>query len=228
MTRRFVNSVSALGAIGLFAVSGASGAFIAQGTYQLHNHPDGSARPPFYGMRADELFDITGGHDIFTFNFDDAASDMKMTYDGSTIHIFGVALGGRDIGSAYAVEPTTGLYTIDFSYTIGVSGVPGDDDVWVTANMANFGSVQGPVGGPISLVDKSNGDYSFRLGDETGNGGHRGHPGISGWGWLTHHFESQGHIADTDFLFTAELIPAPGAMALMGLVGLRGARRSRR
>ncbi len=229
MTRRTIGKfVFAFGAIGLFAASGASAAIITEGTYRLHNHPDGSARPPLYGMRLDELFNATGDHDIFTFDFDDAVSDMKMTYDGSSIHIFGQAWGGRDIGGAYAAEATTGVYTIDFTFLLGVAPVPGDDDVWVNGpDMSNSGSIQPPVGPLVNLVDKRIGDYSFRLGDEDNDAGHRGHPGISGWGWMVHHPESQGHIGASDFLFTAELIPAPGAAGLIGLIGLAAGRRRR-
>lgn len=232
MTRRILGrSVLSLGAIGLLAAFDASGAIIDPGLYQLNNHPDGSARPPQYGMRLDELFDVTANHDIFTFNFDDPASDMKMTYDGSTIRIFGQVWGGRDIGGAYAAEATTGLYTVDFSYLIGVAAVPGDDDVWVDGpNMSNSGFIQPPVGPVVSLVDKrgNGGDFSFRLGDEDDDAGHRGHPGISGWGWLVHDFPAQMHIPDSDFLFTAELIPAPGTVGVIGAAGLLAGRRRRR
>ncbi|MBL8744948.1 MAG: hypothetical protein JNK58_01185 [Phycisphaerae bacterium] len=213
----------------MVAASGASAAFIAQGTYRLHNHPDGSAQPPQYGMRLDELFNITGDHDIFTFNFDDPSSDMKMTYDGTTIHIFGVARGGRDIGSGYASEPTTGLYTINFIYNLGVAPVPGDDDVWVNGpNMANSGTIQPPVGPAVNLVDKRDTAYSFRLGDEDNDAGHRGFAGISGWGWLVHHPETMGHVEASDFLFTAEYlpnIPSPGAAGLLGVAVLTLRRR---
>ena len=43
---------------------------IVEGLYQLHNHPDGNQASPFYGLRLDELFQVTPGHDVFTFDFD--------------------------------------------------------------------------------------------------------------------------------------------------------------
>jgi hypothetical protein len=169
-----------------------------------------------------------GGHDIFTFDFDDPASDMKLSYDGATIRIFGVSFGGRDIGGAYAAEPTTGLYTIDFLYTVGVSPVPGDDDIWVQgADGSNFGTILPPVGPAINLTDKTDGSHLFRFGDEDDDLGHRGFPGISGWGWLTHHPESMDHVPASDWIFTAELIPTPGAAAVMGVFGLCALRRRR-
>lgn len=212
----------------LVVASHSDAAMIALGTYQLHNHPDGNVDPPPYGMRLDELFDITAGHDDFTFDFDAAGSDVRLTYDGTTIHIFGSAFGGRDVGATYAVEPTTGVYTFDFVYSLGVAAVPGDDDIYVVGpDETNFGSIQPPVGPAISLADKSDGNFVFRFGDEDNDLGHRGFPGISGWGWMTHHFETQGHIPNTDWLFTAELIPAPSAASLIGLMGLGALRRRR-
>lgn len=218
--------LSGLVVVSAFAGS-ASGAMIETGLYQLHNHPDGTVNPPPYGLRLDELFDITPDHDDFTMDFDDPSSNVQMTYDGMTIHIFGTAFGGRDIGAVYAAEPTTGLYTFDFTYTVGVGLVPGDDDLYVAApSGSNFGFIQPPVGPAISLTDTSVGGFTFRFGDEDDDLGHRGFPGLSGWGWLTHHHESQGHIVNSDWIFTAELVPTPGA-TMLGLVGLVGLRRRR-
>ena len=95
--------------------------------------------------------------------------------------------------------------------------------------MRNSGTIQGPVGGVINLVDKADGGFTFRLGNEDNDAGHRGFAGISGWGWLVHHPETLGHIAASDFLFTAELlpnIPTPGAAGLLLAAGL-GLRRRR-
>jgi hypothetical protein len=60
--------------------------------------------------------------------------------------------------------------------------------------------------------------------------GHRGFNGISGWGWLSYVADDGTvlpHVYAADWLFTAELIPAPGAIALMGMGGLLAARRRR-
>jgi len=195
-------------------------------TYQLHNHPDGSLNPPPYGLRLDNLYDAPNdSNDRFTFDFDDAASDMRMTIsgDGSTIRIFGVVLGGRDIGNMYAADQYLGLYEVDYTYSFGVGMVPGDDDLEVTVDTGNGGTLTplavidgGPSvgGGPFALGATFAGGNVFRLGDENNDNGHRGFAGISGWGWITVDGERQGGGAD-DWIFTAELIPEPATMGLL-------------
>ncbi len=222
-------SICALAALSLSALAGSSSAgLISNGTYDLHNHPDGSANPPLYGLRLDELYNVTGDHDIFTFDFDDARSSMTMVVTDTTIAISGVVWGGRDTGTGYAAEATTGLYTINFLYSIGVGPVAGDDDVEVAANASglNSGTILSPTSDLISLVDYS-GSFpnTFRLGNEDNDLGHRGHNGISGWGWLNHGGGS--HIAASDWLFTATLVPTPGA-AVLGLAGAAMGLRRRR
>jgi hypothetical protein len=206
----------------------ADAAVIVPGLYQLNNHPDGNASPPLYGLRLDELYNATGGHDIYTFDFNAAGSNVQMVVTASTIRIYGSAMGGRDMGGTYAADLDAGLYTFDFLYNIGVSpALGGDDDVVVYADMQNFGWIQTARGDVINLVDKSDGNYSFRLGDENNDAGHRGFAGISGWGWLNHGPPGSPHIAASDWLFTARLVPTPGTAALLGLGGLFAARRRR-
>lgn len=216
--------------VGVFVVSatGASAAVIVPGTYQLHNHPDGNAIPPPYGMRLDELDDATAGHDIFTFDFDHASSDMRLTYNdvAQTIHIYGVSYGGRDVGGVYAADAYQGVYTIDFLYNMNVGLVPGDDDLWVEAppDELNSGTIISPGGAPINiLADVLQNNFTFRFGDEDDDNGHRGHNGLSGWGWLN---INGSHVDNQDWLFTAELIPEPATIGLL-LVGLGAIRRRR-
>jgi len=208
----------------------AAGAIISQGLYALHNHPDGNANPPAYGLKLAELYNVTADHDDFTFDFDDARSSMSMVVTANTLRIFGVVWGGRDIGTAYAVEPTTGLYSVDFLYDIGVVPVAGDDDLGVlqAASHQNHGTITTPLNDIIALVDEA-GDhaYGFRLGDDDNDLGHRGFAGISGWGWLTHGPNPDNHIADSDWLFTAVQVPTPGAMSLAMGAGVLALRRRR-
>lgn len=218
------------GVAGLVIAAGAQAAVVVPGLYQLKNHPDGSAQPPRYGMRLDELYNATAGHDVFTFDFDNALSDMKMMITATTIHIYGKSFGGRDTGAGYAADAYAGVYDIDFTYSIGVGPVGGDDD-WHVAYGGmmgqNSGTIKTTLLDTINLVDKSNGGEYFRFGDEDNDAGHRNHPGLSGWGWLTHGPTGSPHVSDSDWLFTAELIPTPGTFALLGLGALVAGRRKR-
>lgn len=211
--------------VGILAL--ATQAEAAEHLFQLHNHPDGQVLPPPYGARIDELYNATGGTDFFTFNFDAPGSDMKLSYDdlAQTIHIFGVSLGGRDIGGSYANDIYLGLYTFDFTYNFGVGQVPGDDDIWSSpaSDAMNGGELKAPAsagGQTFVLLDNglSSFGYTFRFGNENNDLGHRGYNGTSGWGWL----EIDGAMnsgATRDWLFTAELIPEP-ATAVLALFGI--------
>lgn len=212
----------------------ASQADAAQFLFQLHNHPDGQVQMPRYGARLDELFNATGGADIFTFDFDHAQSDMRLIYDSTaaTIRIFGQSWGGRDTGSSYAIDNYRGLYQFDFLYSFGVGQVPGDDDLWASPaqDFLNKGTVSAPAsagGQTFNLVDKGLGmfGYTFRFGDENNDLGHRGFDGISGWGWLEIDGAMNGS-ATRDWLFTAEPIPEP-ATAMFAIFGVAALLRRR-
>ncbi len=210
------------------ASQAASASIITPGTYRLSNHPDGAVRPPLYGFRLDELVNLTGGHDVFTFDFNHAGSAMYLDYDGTGIHIYGTSFGGLDVGSAYSAT-YSGFWNIDFTYGT-VVGVPSDDDLWVTTPAhTNSGSITfitdtninptqvaafvGP--GSIPMVDEADAGYTFRLGNENDDLGHRGFNGISGWGWVTH--GSGPHVYSSDWLFTLNPVPLPGGILLAAL-----------
>lgn len=236
-------SLRAIGAaIGLLALSSAAQAglspVLAPGTYPLANHPDGNAATPYYGLRTDGL--RTGNaNDIYTFDFEATGAAMFIDItEGApgaySIRIHGTAFGGRDTGGSYA-PGESGMVAIDFTYATAAQ-VPGDDDLWVTGpQMVHTGTVafvSGPLSGETyGLVDKSNGSYSFRLGDEDNDNGHRGFDGVSGWGWMNHNGPTGGssapgaHLNDTDWLFT--VVPTPGSAALLGFAGLATLRRRR-
>ncbi|MEL7473776.1 MAG: hypothetical protein AAGK04_10705 [Planctomycetota bacterium] len=227
----FIGSAAAVAALAITAP--VANAQIAVGIYQLCNHPNGSATPPSYGLRLDELFDVSPDHDVFTFDFEDVdnGSDVKLFFDGNSIRITGQAFGGNDIGGQYdPASPLTGVYSFDFIYNVGVQTAPGDDDLIVNAgvNGANFGSITAPDNTTIDLFDRVLGDFSFRFGDNDDGLGYRGAPGLNGWGWF-----DQGavgnHVRDSDWLFTAKFIgvPAPAPLAIAGLGGLLIAQRRR-
>ena len=197
--------------------------------YLLHDHPDGSAALPFYGLRLDELIDVSDNHDIFTFSFDHPDADMRLTLGDPltpgaafSIHIQGTAFGGLIKNHDY-VAGMSGLAEIDFLYQMAVP-VTGDpnDLIVLAATGTNSGTIRF-LGDTIPLIDKANRDgFTFRLGDESDNDGHRGFEGISGWGWLNH--SGRPHVSASDWLFTLE-VPTPGAAALMAIaMGLFGSR----
>ncbi len=216
-------------AVGLSAAQG-NAAIIEPGTFLLHNHPDGNAAPPGYGLRLDELFNVTGGHDTFTFDFDHPDAEVWMDYDGSVIHIYGIAFGGLDVGSGYASDPDlTSLVALDFTYTTAAFATGDDDLIVTTPSFTNTGNIIWlDTGEKIDLFDRANAEgYSFRFGNEDDGGGHRGHPGLSGWGWMDHH-EPGTHVYSSDWLFTATRpVPGPSGLMLLGVGFLLTRRRSR-
>ncbi len=180
-----------------------------------------------YGLRLDELFDVNpGAHDVFTFDFEAAGSEMFLSFDGSSVHIFGTAFGGLDTGSEY--DPAhSSLVAIDFIYSAVVLASGDDDlvstgdDAWHTGTLTWLDTNE-----EISLFSYSgNHPWAFRFGDEDNDQGHRGFDGLSGWGWLSYRELGQ-RVSASDWLFTGSLVPAPGALAFIGL-GLLGPGRRR-
>ena len=203
----------------------------AQVDYFLNNHPDGNARPPGYGLRLDELIDVTGGHDIFTFDLQHPLSDVILRYDDAgtpgkskddTIRIFGTIFGGLDIGSAY--DPAnSGLWSLDFTYRENIE-VNGTSLTVTEADEDNTGfitSLSGLNGGvPISLFDvDGKNDFSFKFNnvDDHRLGAGLQNQGIYvGWGWLSHHGPDQ-KVAASDWIMTGEPVPEPASMAALSL-----------
>ncbi len=114
-------------------------------TYTLHDHPDGSAAPPFYGLRLDGLF-TDDASDINTFSFSDkegggfdqmsdagyipfgtTAPSVEMTIDNNdpdnvTIVMSGTVYGGPDIGTMWDfTDPNTTLWEFYFEMTQDVN-----------------------------------------------------------------------------------------------------------
>ena len=116
-------------------------------------------------------------------------------------------------------------------FSLKVSG----DDWWVTGpGLENAGYIIAPDGmEQANLKDMASGNHTFRLGDENDYEGHRGFPGISGWGWLAIE-QGDGTYSRTptsgfdDWIFTVIIpMPGPGLMSVAGLSALAVIRRRR-
>lgn len=235
--------------------------------YLLHDHPDGALANPTYGLRLDGLYG--GNQNDFTFSFNAPGSSMTLLYDdqANTVRIAGRAYGGIDTGSAWD-NNNVGYVDIDFTYRQNLvtngSGTFGSDTdnlglktTGDAQNLAtgNSGSIRlatgvwgtgADEGDAFSLVDQSNGSYSFKFNnfDDHRLGGHAGFGGpddFVGWGWLNHWAAGgtpQSHVYSSDFLFTAEYVtpptntevPEPEAALVFGLgvAGLAWRRRQKR
>lgn len=223
--------------LSLTSTAWAGFAVLDNGLYRLGNHPDGSARPPLYGLRLDGL---DGSNRDYTFDFEDDANDsadngagmfMQVNLDmnnmaNSSIRIYGQVYGGRNAGSGYD-SVGVGLWQIDFTYGANLQ-VGGNGRIFVSpqASADNNGFIK-PLfsdslfdGSSIGLWDYITGGQgeTFIL-----NTGHRGYAGISGWGWLSHGTEGN-HVDASDWLFTVNqnripVVPVPGA-GLLGVIGL--------
>ncbi len=230
-------SILSMCLVAMFA-SAAQAGVVADGRYLLSSHPNGGVNPPPYGLRLDGL--DGDANSIFTFDFDYVDGNtgqtalMQLTLDKAAgeIRIWGSAYGGRENGSVYdnVANGAVGWWDIDFTYSVNVTSFTGGDgynldDVYVSApDISNTGTISraftsSTMSQSYDLTDyETNGGLSFRFGDDSRAPGHRGYDGISGWGWMNHSGYPGGHIAASDWLFTAVLVPVPGAVVL-GLVG---------
>ncbi|MGD1849937.1 MAG: PEP-CTERM sorting domain-containing protein [Cyanophyceae cyanobacterium] len=216
------------------AAPNAQAATIETHYYELGSHPDGFEAPPAYGLRLDGingLFDGTGpaSDDVVTFDFDDPASDMNMTYvvdsdpTESVINITGTAFGGVDMGATYG---ETFSAVIDFTY----KQIDTDEKYFAEVNGPDyFGEGTLMVDGQtIYLRAKDAGGNFFNLGTDF-----RGEPGLSGWGWLQYSLDEENWYGSADgrtadWLFTAEKVPEPTmTLGLLAVGGLLVSRRKR-
>lgn len=208
-------------------------------TYNLGNHSDAYAADPGYGLRLDGLDGLLNGagrHSdrVFTFDFDDIASSMSMTYDTETgeINILGTSVGGVDAGSSYSPGSEV-VADIDFTYFYSSVG-SGDKLATVDKDESNNGADYGF--GTLTVDDvvielraKRSGNNYFNLGNN-----HRGESGLSGWGWLEYRLETEDDSAEwysggtSDWLYTANSKPVPEPAMTLGLLAVGGLMVNRR
>jgi hypothetical protein len=145
---------------------------------------------------------------------------MHWSSADDSLHIWGSAWGGEDNGAGYN---NAQVYDIDFLFSEVTHVSPTEmqstpafpnGSGTITPNSINVGP--NAAGVPIALVDyEGHHPASFFVGL-----GHRGEPGISGWGWVKH--SGKGYNKSSDWIFTAHQapIPEPGSMALFGVGAL--------
>lgn len=240
---------------GLAFASTASADPVVLQQFSLADHPDGSARPPVYGLRLDNIFTAgttsagdtgvaggVGGITTFSFNHPGAGVILRVldtTGNGvaDAINISGTVFGGVDVGSSYGFG--AGLYALDFTFTNDVTKVEGPQGGW-TASKDYLGN--GSLVALAGNADVAEGT-NFNLYQQTKDGaadfeflrdGHRlgSHPSFMdmfvGRGWLTYHSGGNKVNGTQDFLFVGTIIPLPGSagLAFAGL-GLVALRRRR-
>ncbi len=192
--------------------------------FAMFNHPDGNAAPPFYGLRVDNMF---GNGRINTFSIDHVGDSLlTVNEDGEdiSIHMEGTLFGGGDGGDAH-VNPE--LYTYSFDYTDGVEKTSQGWQVVGTPDINGGTLTRVSDGAEFSFTTKANGDDVAFIFEADG---HRISGDSDSWvgrGWVM----SEGNPRSSstqDWLFRAEVVPAPGTIALGAMGGLLVTRRRRK
>ena len=192
--------------------------------YALSDHPAGDAAPPAYGLRLDNV--INPGLAVLSMDhYGDSRLVVSEDAGMLSIRITGTLYGGGVASNAF-VNPHT--YAVDFTYSVNVAALMNGWDV-NTFDVMNSGSL-------INMDTNKEFDL-YGKADMTGlvfqflADGFRIHGDNStfvGRGWLTTNADgTDSNAGAQDWLFTGTLVPAPGALALLGLGGLTATRRRR-
>ncbi|MFQ5777619.1 MAG: PEP-CTERM sorting domain-containing protein [Terriglobia bacterium] len=228
-------AVTVLGVLALLL--GAAPAWAETFMYSAHNHPDGNAAPPFYGLRLDfngtkQTFDFTnvlftidpgaGTASIAgTITHNQAGSGTDATY---TIMASFSAMSIRDLGSTGWFDGGDPIADLLAAGIDPNNAILFQLDSMVLSDGNSYGGVLEWFG-----KSKANGDEFLLV------VGHRldGQPNpevVAGFGWLQ---TANGQTGTNDFLFTMDLqpVPEPGTVFLVGggltALGLLRRRRAR-
>jgi len=207
------------------ATLGASAGGLDIGVFQLNDHPGGGENPPPYGLRLDGIL----GAGIATLSLDFYNDTILTVHDNGgalSINISGTLYGGLVDNLGGYISANT--YDVDFTYTVGVNGVSNGWDV-NGFDVGNIGTVTNTDTNDVTTIYGKPNDLGLNfafLAD-----GHRLDGDNSSWvgrGWVTDQADgSDPYAGFRDWLFTATEVPAPGALALLGLGGLISTRRRR-
>lgn len=199
--------------------------------YEINDHPNGGLVPPTYALRLDNVF----GFAKATFSadtFNDATLTVLQDDAGAyIIDIAGTFFGGEDLGGAWG---TTFGIEASFRYAANVTATSSGYQVNGFTQLNQ---------GVLTRLDTNESDVWYAMEDTAGDNGPAGGTftfAADGWaidgddsswvgrGWLTTNDDgSMSAPPAQDWIFTANLIPAPGASVLLGFAGLALARRRR-
>lgn len=199
--------------------------------FAIHDHPEAGLLPPSYALRLDEVF----GGDPATYSADTFENaTLTVMQDGAgafSINISGTFFGGPDNGSDW-VNPFE--IEVSMNYTANVVELANGWQVngFTTMNSGTFTRVDTNQSVTLYGMESMNvGDGPIGSTFVFASDGHRIDGDDSTWvgrGWLTSNTDGSA-IGDPaqDWLFSATIIPAPSALALLGMGGLAAARRRR-
>jgi hypothetical protein len=219
-------------ASGLMTISGSAlGGATVVAEYEINDHPNGGLVPPTYALRLDNIF----GFEKATFSAD-TFNDATLTVlqddaGGLLIDIAGTFHGGEDLGGTWG---TTFDIAATFRYAANVAATANG---WQVTGFTTLNN------GVLTRLDTNESTVWYGMEDSIGENGPIGGTftfAADGWkipgddstwvgrGWLTQNDDGSMTAAPAqDWFFSANLVPAPGAMALLGLGGLAAARRRR-
>lgn len=224
------NSVFACAGVMLIAGAAVAGETVVA-EFAINDHPNGGLVPPTYALRLDNIFGFEKG----TFSadtFNNATLTVLQDAAGAyIIDIAGTFHGGEDIGgtwgttfdieanfryAANVVATASGYQVTGFTtLNTGVFTRLDTNESMVWYGMEDVAGDNGPAGGTFTFAADGwniDGDDSTWVGR----------------GWLTMNDDgSMTAPPAQDWIFTATVIPAPSAFALLGMGGLVAARRRR-
>lgn len=200
----------------------ANAAVVAE--YALSDHPGGDAAPPAYGLRLDNM--LNPGLAVLSMDhYGDSRLVVSEDAGMLSLRITGTLYGGGVASNAF-VNPHS--YSVDFTYSVNVAALMNGWDV-NTFDSMNAGLLTNlDTNKEFDLYGKANMTGlvfqfladGFRIAGDNST--------FVGRGWLTGNSDgTDSHSGAQDWLFTGTLVPAPGALALLGLGGLTATRRRR-
>lgn len=229
MANHHVKAFAAAVAFGIVGTAVAGETVVAEFTIQ--DHPNGGLLPPAYALRLDHVF----GQNWATYSadsFSDATLTVLQNGAGEfLIDIAGTFHGGQDLGGAWVNEHDL---TVSMRYAANVTETANgwQVDGFTTLNSGTFTRLDTNESVTLYGMESMNvSDGPIGSTFVFAADGHRIDGDDTTWvgrGWFTSNTDGTASYSPAqDWFFTATLVPAPSAMALLGLGGLAAARRRR-